>query len=172
MASCEFCQAMEEGHLLVNEETTTDALLFHKPATKGHVIIVPKQHFPIIEQVSHTIIEDMAQHAKRIALAIAKGFKAQGISLFLQNGIAAGQSIPHTGIHVLPRFAGDEIPLTWVPKQLSEEDMNLVEKKLKDEAKNVHIPLEEEAPLVKEKTEEVSKDNKDNYLLRQLRRIP
>ena len=92
----------------------------------------------------------------------------------MSNGVAAGQTVAHFMINVIPRREGDGINLEWQPKQLNEEEMSTVELKLKAETEGGHRfeekKQEEQPKEAKQETEILI--GEENYLVKQLRRIP
>ena len=124
-------------------------------------------------------------------MALFEALGCQGTNIVIANGIAAGQSVPHFGIEVVPRIADDKVGLSWEGKQLSEDDFEislraLVEdittaaaervkavekKKMNGEGAVASLSTAEDG---KEKNENVSKlkDKKMNSLVRSVRRIP
>ena len=147
------------------------ALLAPAPAAGGHMMVVPREHFPIVEQVPDFVVGEMFCKANKLSVGIFEALGAQGTNLLLQNGVAAGQRHGHVALHVIPRKEGDGLNLAWPPKQLSEEEMSTLELKIKDAAKNVGaFEQEKPKPAEAKKPEEVSEA--EEYLVNQMRRIP
>ena len=81
-----------------------------RPVSEGHTLIIPKQHYVDIFDTPEDLLATVHIISKRIAAAIKKATKADGISIVQQNGKAAGQDIFHIHVHVIPRFEGAKIP--------------------------------------------------------------
>ena len=81
--------------------------------------------------------------------------------------------MPHTTIHIVPRKENDGLNLLWKPKQQSEEQMSTLELMIKEEAKKI-APFEKEKPKPIEikKPEEIKPTKEENYMIKQLKRIP
>ncbi|MEK6874558.1 MAG: HIT family protein [Nanoarchaeota archaeon] len=176
MTDCSLCQQIKNQHNIIFEDDTTIAMLAPKPAIIGHVIVAPKEHFTILEMVPDWIVSDLFTAANTISTAIFEGLKASGTNILVQNGIPAGQQQPHVSISIIPRKEGDNLPLSWQPKQITTQELTELETKLKDEAKYIGAfastkptPLEETKPEIKETAQQ---EIEEDYQLRQLGRIP
>ena len=125
---CIICQIIE-GKIpskKVYEDDDILAILDINGANVGHCFVVPKKHYPILEQVPDFEIGKLFHIANTISSAIFEVMKVQGTNIFVSNGVSAGQTVAHTVIHVIPRNEGDGINLQWPPKQLDEEEMSTV----------------------------------------------
>lgn len=168
--TCLVCQQIEQKIGVLFEAADVVAMLSPTPAVAGHVLVVPKAHHTILEQVPDAIVGSMMTVANRISIGLFEGLGCQGTNMLVPNGLPAGQTTPHTAMHVIPRNENDGLDLLWAPKQLNDEVMSAVEAKLKEElAKKPEAP-KVEAP--KPKKEELALDDEENYLLKSLRRIP
>ena len=146
------------------------AMVAPAPSSPGHVWIVSKDEYPILEQTPDFVVAEMFVVANRVAMALFEALGVQGTTMLMQNGTGAGQSLPHVMLHVIPRSENDGLALQWQPKQLDEESMSTVELKLKEEAKSVGVFEKEKAkPLEEKRAEEVKTED---YRTKALRRIP
>ena len=156
----------------IYEDDDIISILDFNGANPGHSFVIPKQHFPILEQIPSHLVGKLFNVSNKISSAIFEVLKVQGTNIFVTNGISAGQKVAHFMINVVPRRENDGINLQWQTKQLSEEEMSTIELKLKEEIGSIGVG---EAPKKKVKelepiTEKVS--GGENYLVKQLRRIP
>lgn len=176
MSQCPFCEAVAgKADECIYEDERAYAVLSPAPAAPGHIFVFPKKHYNIIEQVPDYEVGHLFNVANKLSTAVFEGLKVQGTNIILQNGIAAGQSVQHICVHIIPRRENDNIALQWKPKQLSEEEMSTVELQLKTEAKNIGAfekEAKKEAIKLDEKKEEKLLGGEANYLIKQLRRIP
>lgn len=99
---CPFCnpeilkrQTFYEGEKILG-------ILTYKPATQGHVLIIPKRHVERFEDLTAEEIQELAQGIKKIDPIIRKNFGNTDYLLLQKNGKTAGQSVPHVHIHYLP----------------------------------------------------------------------
>ena len=175
--TCVFCQAAKGKAKLekIYEDEKIIAVLHPRPASKGHIIVFSKTHYNIIEQIPDYEIGDIFKKINKLSIAAFEGVKSQGTNIIMQNGVAAGQEIPHICIHIIPRAENDGINFQWQPKQLTEEEMSTVELTLKQEAENIGgFEKQEKAKPIKldEKKPKKILSDEENYLIKQLERIP
>ena len=173
--SCILCQIVKG--VVPSEKVYEDeeilAFLDVNGANQGHCFVIPKEHYPIFEQVPDQLVTKLFTISNKISSAIFESLDVQGTNIFITNGISAGQKVAHFMINIIPRKENDGINLQWKPKQLSEEEMSTVELKLKEECANVgRFETEAKKPekIEARKTEPTS--GEDNYLIKSLRRIP
>jgi len=169
MASCDICEMLKHNEAIFEDETVA-VLMPEQPAAPGHLLLVPKQHSSIVEQLPDKIAAELFSKSRIILLALFEGLGAHGTNLIIQNGTAAGQRQPHVAINLIPRWENDNLDLMWHPKQLSEEEMSTVELRLKEEAKN--IVFEPAKSAVKPIVIEAAKKFEEEWVKAQLRRIP
>ncbi len=158
----------------VYEDESVLAVLDVNGSNPGHCFVMPKNHYPIIEQVPDLEIGRLFNVSNKISSAIFESLGVQGTNIFVANGIPAGQTVAHFTINVIPRKENDGINLQWQPRQLSEEEMSTVELKLKEQTKNVgHFEKEEKktAKMHPSKPVVLSADEEE-YFTKQLRRVP
>jgi len=172
---CVICQIVdgEVPSKKIYEDDEIVAILDFNGANPGHSFVIPKQHTPILEQIPSHLVGKIFNVANKISSAIFDTMKVQGTNIFVANGIPAGQKVAHCMVNIIPRKENDGINLQWPPKQLSEEEMSTIELKIKEEIGSIGFS---EAPQTKkqEKPEQISEEvsGEDNYLLKQLKRIP
>ncbi|MBI2129243.1 HIT domain-containing protein [Candidatus Woesearchaeota archaeon] len=178
MDNCPFCAIIEgkAASKKIYEDEKIIAILDLNPANVGHVLVMPKEHYPIIEQVPDPLVDALFKIANRISMTVFETLKAEGTNIIVTNGIAAGQKAAHFMVHIIPRAQNDNINFNWKPKQLSEEEMSTVELKLKEQAKKIgEFEREKPKPIViEDKTEKIPEKigKEENYLIKQLERIP
>ncbi len=110
-ASCIFCKIVQKQAPAssIYEDQTTLAFLDIRPLTMGHTLVISKEHYMDIFDIPEHAFCQMHTTAKRVAKAVKAATNADGISIFQQNGKAAGQDIFHIHIHVVPRFMGQKL---------------------------------------------------------------
>jgi histidine triad (HIT) family protein len=177
--TCLICQivANKVPAYKIYEDDLTLAILDVNGANPGHCFVIPKNHYPIIEQVPDQELANLFTVANKISSSIFENLKVQGTNIFVANGIPAGQIVAHFMINVIPRKDNDGVNLQWKPKQLTEEEMSTVELKLKEQIKNISVGKIEktETPKItaeKPATLPISDDDEDDYIFKQIRRIP
>ena len=162
----DFPELIESNAVLY--ETNEFVIALHpEPCVIGHCIIVPKNHYNIIEQIPNNEFSAMFVAASKVCTSLFEVLSAQGTNVIIQNGIAAGQRESRACIHIVPRSETDNLPLLWKPKQESEEVMATVELRYKQEFN------QSEEKKVEEKKHHVQeiKNDEENYMLKHIRRI-
>ena len=177
MTSCTLC-AIAQGQgksKVVYYDEICIAYLKQMPASAGHMVLIPKKHYTIFEQVPDNEVSHMFKIASKLSTAGFESFGHGGTNIIVQNGEAAGQMHPHFCIEIIPRNENDGLNFLWQPRQLSEEEMSTVELILKEESKNIGSFGKENKPEKAEekKTEKLKEEKgKENYLLKSMVRIP
>lgn len=112
---CIFCRiiAGEIPSFKVYEDEETLAFMDINPANDGHCLVIPKEHSPNLYEVSDAAFAATARSAKKVARAVDKVVRPDGINLVQANGEGALQSVFHFHLHVLPRINGDELKINW-----------------------------------------------------------
>jgi histidine triad (HIT) family protein len=132
-ADCVFCKIVA-GKLpcfKLLEDETTIAFMDINPVNSGHALAVAKGHWPTVDVIPPDVLANVARTAQRVAKAAVKALAPAGINLVQANGPAAGQSVPHLHIHIMPRRAGDDVSLNWTPVSGDMKEIEAVADKLK-----------------------------------------
>ena len=132
-SSCVFCKIVA-GQLpafKLLEDDTTIAFMDINPVNPGHTLAVAKGHWPTVDVIPPDVLAAVARSAQKIAKAAMAVLKPAGVNLVQANGPAAGQSVPHLHIHIMPRRAGDDVTLNWEPKPGDRAEIEAIYKKLK-----------------------------------------
>jgi len=106
---CIFCQILsgKVPSKKVYEDDKCMVVMDINPATRGHCLLLPKQHFAIMPQMPEDILSHLFIVAKAMSQVLLKSLRAAGTNVFVANGAAAGQRAPHFMIHIIPRKEGD-----------------------------------------------------------------
>ena len=166
---CIFCQIIS-GKIpskRIYEDDKVIAILDINPAAKGHILLLPKEHYAIMPQIPEEEVEKMFVIAKKLSQVLLKALKVSGTNIFVANGLAAGQKAQHFMIHVIPRKEGDEI--LQVEEKLTDEEMrgkvkSLVENKFNElmgVKKEVVEVEDKEVPSKKKKTSKKKEEPKE-----------
>ncbi len=106
---CLFCQIIS-GKIpskKIYDDAQSIAILDINPAARGHILLLPKEHYGILPQVPEDLLGSLFVTAKRLSQAVLKVIKVSGTTIFVANGLAAGQKAPHVMIHIIPRKESD-----------------------------------------------------------------
>jgi histidine triad (HIT) family protein len=114
---CLFCKivAGELPATIVAEDERTVAFMDIHPATRGHALVVPREHARNVHEIDPEDLQAVAVAAQRLATRARDNLGADGVNLLNSNGAAAWQTVFHFHVHVIPRYDGDPLRLPWVP---------------------------------------------------------
>jgi diadenosine tetraphosphate (Ap4A) HIT family hydrolase len=104
MMNCPFC---ERNHSILTETKLSFAIFDNFPVSRGHTLVIPKRHVATVWELTgdeYTDIFDLVTQVKNI---IQNEFSPQGLNIGINCGEAAGQTVFHAHIHVIPRYTGD-----------------------------------------------------------------
>ncbi len=121
---CIFCKIIsgEQPAKKVYEDNLCIAVLDIFPATPGHILLIPKDHYMVMPQIPIDTIKHLGMVSKAFAHACLRALGAEGSSIFIANGGAAGQRAQHFMLHIIPRREGDGVGLDPVQVSVSQED--------------------------------------------------
>lgn len=125
MSSCVFCRivAKEIPATVVHEDEQTLAFMDIGQVNPGHVLVALKQHAENIFALDEAQAGAVFRSAAKVARAIRSAFEPQGLSVYQANGAAAGQTVLHLHIHLVPRYEADGMALTWPVKNPPREKL-------------------------------------------------
>ncbi|MCW4047388.1 MAG: HIT family protein [Candidatus Bathyarchaeota archaeon] len=109
--SCIFCKIAQKKApaSTIYEDEDVMAFLDIRPLAQGHTLIIPKKHYKDIFDTPPELLAKIHKTTQQTAIAVQKATHADGISIFQQNGAAAGQEIFHIHVHVVPRHEGQKL---------------------------------------------------------------
>lgn len=131
---CIFCKIAngEIPSATVYEDSICRVILDVNPANKGHALIIPKEHFDNI----YSMDAETAAKIFTIATEVAKAQKAElnpdGLNILQNNGEAAGQTVFHFHMHLVPRYIKDNVTMTWIPGKADTEELSALSKALRN----------------------------------------
>jgi histidine triad (HIT) family protein len=114
---CIFCKivAGELPGVIIDEDERTIAFMDISPATRGHALVIPRNHAANVLEIEPEELAATIKAAQRLAARITDRLGADGVNLLNSCGSAAWQTVFHFHIHVIPRYQGDPLRLPWVP---------------------------------------------------------
>ncbi len=129
MTECIFCKILNNEipstKLYENESVYT--FLDIRPINKGHALVVPKRHSETFLDMASADIDSLFKAAQKVATAVMEGMNADGFNIGMNNFPAAGQEVPHSHVHIIPRFSDDGLK-HWPGNE--PEDLELVKEKI------------------------------------------
>ncbi|MBI4150941.1 HIT family protein [Candidatus Woesearchaeota archaeon] len=129
---CIFCKIVEKKvqARTVYEDDEFLVALDINPATPGHLLVLPKEHYSILPSMPEETIAHLGMLTKHLSQAVLRGLKAQGSTIFVANGLAAGQRAAHFLLHVIPRMEGDQAGITLPANAIAEADAKKIQEHL------------------------------------------
>jgi histidine triad (HIT) family protein len=125
MSNCVFCRIVgkEIPAAVVYEDEQTLAFMDAGQVNPGHVLIAAKGHAENLYELTEDQAGALLRTAARVARAIREAYRPQGLSVYQANGKAAGQTVFHYHMHLVPRHEGDGMALTWPAKNPPREKL-------------------------------------------------
>ena len=120
---CIFCK-LANGEIptaTLYEDDDFRVILDQGPATKGHALILPKKHYANLYELPEELAARAMVLAKRMAGAMTEALNCDGFNLVQNNGEAAGQTVFHFHMHLIPRYHNDQAGITWIPGKLKDD---------------------------------------------------
>lgn len=96
------------------------------PASKGHCLIVPKEHFNDIFDMDEEIGGRLFSLAVKVAGSLKKELNCEGMNIVQNNGTIAGQTVFHFHLHLIPRYTGDAVNVGWEPGEADTEQLKVL----------------------------------------------
>lgn len=129
---CIFCQIASAGLAapLVFEDEVSLAFLDHRPIFPGHTLLIPKQHYETLADLSEALLKPIFATAQLLERAIEAALEADGTFVAINNRVS--QSVPHLHVHIVPRRRKDGLRGFFWPRQSYKDpdEMENIRKKL------------------------------------------
>ena len=122
---CIFCK-LANGVFPTNsiyEDDTFNVILDAGPATKGHALILPKEHYDNLYELPDETAGKAMILAKKLAGEMSRRLNADGLNVVQNNGAAAGQTVMHYHLHLIPRYKNDGQHILWQPSEPSKKEL-------------------------------------------------
>ena len=131
--NCVFCKmaSKEMDAKIVFEDDVCFAVLDINPATNGHLLLIPKEHYMMLPMVSDEVLGHLSVISKYLTDLLKESMKCKDTTVFIANGKAAGQQSSHFMMHVIPRYEHDGLDFNLKGEKLSEEELNDLANKFK-----------------------------------------
>lgn len=124
MENCIFCKIAngEIPSATLYEDDKFRVILDLGPASKGHALILPKEHYADIYEIPEELAGETYKLAAKLAKKLTAALDCDGFNIVQNNKEVAGQTVFHFHMHLIPRYTDDQVGLTWKPGTLTEED--------------------------------------------------
>lgn len=131
---CIFCQIIsgKVPSKKIYEDEHVLAILDINPASPGHLLIMPKEHYSIMPQIPEEELAHIFLTTKALSNAALRALEVQGSNIIVANGVAAGQRAQHFMVHLIPRKENDNINFQIPQKTISEQELQKVRKTLSE----------------------------------------
>lgn len=128
MESCIFCKVVkgEIPSAKVYEDGKILAFLDINPVNHGHVLVIPKEHHPKLEETPDAVVADIFVQSKKLMPAIKRAVNAEYVAVSV-----VGTDVPHLHIHLIPRRHDDGLAGFWPTKKYGEKEMAAVAEKIR-----------------------------------------
>ena len=130
--NCIFCK-IANGEIpsrTLYEDEMFRVILDLAPATKGHALILPKEHADNLFELPKETAEGVMRVAKKVAVLMKEKLACDGLNLMQNNGEAAGQTVNHFHMHLIPRYVGDGQELTMKGTSPTAEELDEVKRQI------------------------------------------
>jgi histidine triad (HIT) family protein len=133
--NCIFCK-LANGVFATNsiyEDENFNVILDVSPATKGHALILPKAHYADIHEMPSELLAEAIKVAQKVIKHATPILCCDGYNVLQNNGTAAGQTVFHYHMHLIPRYVSDENTalLSWTPSSVSDESLEALREQMK-----------------------------------------
>jgi histidine triad (HIT) family protein len=131
---CIFCKivAGEIPSTKIYEDDTALAFMDIMPLNKGHLLVIPKEHYDNILEVDPETYGKLYTVIRRMAGAVKEALNPDGMNVLQLNGKAANQVVPHVHLHLVPRWEGDGLTVSaWEPVPGNMEEIAGVAEEIK-----------------------------------------
>lgn len=123
--NCIFCK-IANGEIpskTLYEDDNFRVILDLGPATKGHALILPKEHYADLYELPEDIAGETMKLAKKMVSIMTERLECKGFNLVQNNGDLAGQTVFHFHMHMIPRYQADRQKIGWKPQEVTQEEL-------------------------------------------------
>lgn len=123
-ANCIFCK-IANGEIpaaTLYEDEEFRVILDLGPASRGHALILPKEHYASLYELPDELAAKALVLAKKMITKLTEILNCDGYNVVQNNGEIAGQTVFHFHMHLIPRYEGDEVGLGWKMGELTDAD--------------------------------------------------
>jgi histidine triad (HIT) family protein len=107
----------------IYDDQYTLAFMDISPASHGHTLVICKQEFADLWSIPEGTLAAVTRTVQRVALGLRKALKPDGLNVIQNNGSAAGQTVFHYHVHLIPRWEGDQAVRLWTPRQADQDEL-------------------------------------------------
>lgn len=126
--NCIFCR-IANGEIpskTLYEDDKFRVILDLGPASKGHALILPKEHYADLYELPEETAGEVMKLAKKMATQMTQRLGCEGFNLVQNNGELAGQTVFHFHMHLIPRYRDDGQKIGWKPQEATQEELETI----------------------------------------------
>ena len=130
--NCIFCK-IANGEIpskTLYEDEGYRVILDLGPASRGHALILPKEHYADLYELPEKNCEEVMRLAKKMATRMTEKLGCSGFNLVQNNGESAGQTVRHFHMHLIPRYDGDGKMVAWEPGSPTQEELEEIKESI------------------------------------------
>ena len=133
MSDCIFCKivAGEMPAQIVDSDEHTVSFMDINPATRGHALVIPREHAVDLLAISDEDLERTMVAARRLARRMDETLEPDGFNILNSCRPAAWQTVFHFHVHVVPRYDDDPLELPWVPSEGDADEIKQIADKIR-----------------------------------------
>ncbi len=128
--NCIFCK-IANGEIpskTLYEDDKFRVILDLGPASRGHALILPRDHYANLYELPDETAGEVMKLAKKMAVQMTERLGCEGLNLVQNNGELAGQTVFHFHMHLIPRYKDDGQKIGWKPQEVTQEELEAVAK--------------------------------------------
>lgn len=136
--NCIFCKIAggEIPSATVYEDSDFRVILDLGPASRGHALILPKEHYKDLCELDESVAAKVLPLAGKIGAAMKEVLGCSGFNVVQNNGETAGQTVFHFHVHIIPRYEGGPAMVTWTPGNADSTELAGISDSLKEAMKS------------------------------------
>ncbi|WP_125141439.1 HIT family protein [Clostridium transplantifaecale] len=136
--NCIFCKIAggEIPSATVYEDSDFRVILDLGPASRGHALILPKEHFKDLCELDESVAAKVLPLAGKVGAAMKEVLGCSGFNVVQNNGETAGQTVFHFHVHIIPRYEGGPAMVTWTPGNADSTELAEISDSLKEAMKS------------------------------------
>lgn len=130
--NCIFCK-IANGEIpskTLYEDDKFRVILDLGPASKGHALILPKEHYANLYELPDETAGEVMKLAKKLAVQMTERLGCEGFNLVQNNGELAGQTVFHFHMHLIPRYRDDGQKIGWKPQEVTQEELEEIKNQI------------------------------------------
>jgi len=172
---CIFCEiiAGKIDSVKVYEDEDIVAVMEIMPASKGHILVMPRQHFQFIQELPDKVLHKLLYFVKVTTPILTKILDAKAVSIYIPQGVLAGQRIQHFVINLIPRYESDGLVFDWEHKKTEAKELEAIADKIRKSTQGeVRKGIAEEQEKYEKQKKVAIESEADKIVKKQGRRMP